>query len=184
MSEHVIHLTVLEAAGESWTLLATELGVCRILFPHDELESVLPWIMKHKPGARLEENRDLFERFGVIEALEDYFAGMPVSFDRIPLDLWGTPFQLEVWKALGRIPHGEVRTYREVAEAIGRPKAVRAVGAANGANPVPVVLPCHRVVGSNKTLVGYRGGLTIKTRLLELEGVEPIEPAGHARFLF
>jgi methylated-DNA-[protein]-cysteine S-methyltransferase len=82
----------------------------------------------------------------------------------------GTEFQLSVWNYLTRIPYGETRSYAQVAEAIGRPKAVRAVGAANGSNPVAIIVPCHRVIGSSGKLTGYGGGLPLKKRLLELEG--------------
>ena len=87
----------------------------------------------------------------------------------VPLDLHGTPFQLAAWRALAGIPYGETRTYGEQADAIGRPTAVRAIGAANGRNPVSIVLPCHRVIGSNGSLVGFGGGLEVKAALLELE---------------
>jgi methylated-DNA-[protein]-cysteine S-methyltransferase len=86
------------------------------------------------------------------------------------LDLEGTDFQLRVWHELLTIPYGETRSYAQIAEAIGRPKAVRAVGAANGSNPVAILVPCHRVIGSNGKLTGYGGGLPLKKRLLELEG--------------
>jgi O-6-methylguanine DNA methyltransferase len=100
--------------------------------------------------------------------LEAYFAGRLRNFD-LPLDLQGTPFQLSVWRRLVDIPYGETRSYRDIAAAIGKPTAVRAVGAANGANPVAIVVPCHRVIGANGKLVGYGGGLHWKQRLLELE---------------
>lgn len=80
------------------------------------------------------------------------------------------PFQVSVWQALFRIPYGETRSYAEIASAIGRPRAVRAVGAANGANPVAIIVPCHRVIGSDGTLTGYGGGLPTKRWLLSLEG--------------
>lgn len=87
----------------------------------------------------------------------------------VPLDLQGTPFQLRVWKELLRIPYGETRSYGEIARAIGRPKAARAVGMANHWNPVAIVVPCHRVVASDGSLGGYAGGLRMKSRLLRLE---------------
>lgn len=101
--------------------------------------------------------------------LEAYFAGTLRRFD-VPLDRQGTPFQKRVWRELEGIPFGETRSYRQIATAIGTENAVRAVGAANGANPVPIVVPCHRVIGSSGKLVGYGGGLELKKRLLELEG--------------
>jgi O-6-methylguanine DNA methyltransferase len=102
--------------------------------------------------------------------LEEYFAGRRLVF-RLPLDLeQGTAFQRRVWRALLDIPYGHTMSYKEVAMTIGQPSAVRAVGAANGANPIPIVVPCHRVVASDGTLGGYGGGLSIKRDLLDLEG--------------
>lgn len=101
--------------------------------------------------------------------LKEYFAGRRHHFE-LPLAAGGTPFQQSVWQALTHIPYGELRTYRDIACTIGREKAVRAVGAANGRNPIPIVVPCHRVIGSNGTLTGFAGGLAIKQQLLELEG--------------
>ncbi len=160
-----------------------ERTVPRPFFPHETLEKALPWLHRHAAGLALVEENGIFEEFGVKGLLESYFQGELVMFDEVPLDLWGTPFQKAVWTELGRIPYGQTRSYREVAEAVGRPSAVRAVGAANGANPLPVLLPCHRVIGTNRKLTGYRGGLSIKLALLELEGVDRVEPVGHARFV-
>jgi methylated-DNA-[protein]-cysteine S-methyltransferase len=100
--------------------------------------------------------------------LQAYFAGTLYRFD-LPLDLHGTGFQVRVWRALLDVPYGETRSYRYLAENIGAPTAVRAVGAANGANPLPIVVPCHRIIGSSGALTGYGGGLPLKRRLLELE---------------
>ena len=100
--------------------------------------------------------------------LREYFAGKRRTFD-LPLAPRGTAFQLSVWNELRRIPYGTTRSYRDVALAIGKPAAVRAVGAANGANPLPIVVPCHRVVGSNGSLTGFGGGLAAKRFLLDLE---------------
>lgn len=101
--------------------------------------------------------------------LTEYFAGERQAFS-LPLSAGGTIFQNEVWSALANIPYGELRSYSDIAIAIGRPKAVRAVGAANGRNPLPIIVPCHRVIGSNGSLTGFAGGIPLKTRLLELEG--------------
>lgn len=105
---------------------------------------------------------------GVVEQLEAYFAGERTTFD-VPLAPRGTPFQQRVWTQLRTIGYGQTRSYRDVAEAIGAPKAMRAVGLANGRNPISIVVPCHRVVGANGTLTGYGGGLHNKQLLLELE---------------
>jgi len=102
------------------------------------------------------------------DELDAYLRGELTRFS-VSLDLQGTPFQLSVWQALREIPYGEVRSYAAIAQAIGRPSAVRAVGAANGANPVPVIVPCHRVIGSNGELVGFGAGVEWKLRLLGTE---------------
>lgn len=100
--------------------------------------------------------------------LEEYFAGTRTSFD-VTLAPRGTPFQCDVWRALAAIPYGTTATYAEIARAIGRPLAVRAVGAANGRNPLSIIVPCHRVIGRDGTLTGYAGGIENKRFLLELE---------------
>jgi methylated-DNA-[protein]-cysteine S-methyltransferase len=100
--------------------------------------------------------------------LTEYFAGERREFD-LPLKLRGTEFQLSVLEALQQIPYGETTSYAEIAERVGRPKAVRAVGAANGRNPIPIIVPCHRVIGSHGELTGFGGGLDTKEALLRLE---------------
>ena len=107
----------------------------------------------------------------------EYFAGTRRSFD-LPFDLQGTEFQLEVWRALAEIPYGETRTYGEQAAALGRPRAVRAVGSANGRNPLSIVLPCHRVVGSDGALRGFAGGLEVKAALLAFEHGQVLSTPG------
>ena len=104
----------------------------------------------------------------VFRQLDEYFAGTRRTFD-FPYRLHGTPFQEKVWAALRDIPYGETRSYKDIAEAIGRPKAFRAVGMANHANPIFIAIPCHRVSGASGSLVGYGGGLEMKKALLELE---------------
>jgi methylated-DNA-[protein]-cysteine S-methyltransferase len=106
---------------------------------------------------------------GAVTALRAYFAGDLHAIDAVPVDLNGTPFQQRVWTALRGIPAGRPVSYGSLARAIGTPTAVRAVGAANGANPVAIVVPCHRVIGSNGTLTGYGGGLDRKRWLLQHE---------------
>ncbi|MFM1652899.1 methylated-DNA--[protein]-cysteine S-methyltransferase [Brevibacillus sp. B_LB10_24] len=176
--------TRLELDGRNWLIMATEGGVCRIVFPHEGLEDWRGWAKRVAPDAEPKEDMAAVQRTGVIDRLRAYFAGERVSFKEVPLDLIGTPFQQQVWTALGNVPYGETRTYRDIAEAVGRPKAVRAVGAANGANPVPVLLPCHRIIGADRKLTGFRGGLEMKRRLLGLEGIEGVEDGGHERFRF
>ena len=111
------------------------------------------------------------ELLGEVEAqFDEYFSGRRTAFD-LPLDAAGTPFQLAVWERLSAIPFGQTRSYRDIAVELGKPGASRAVGLANGANPISVVVPCHRVIGADGSLTGFGGGLAIKQRLLEHEGV-------------
>ena len=106
--------------------------------------------------------------------LGEYFAGARTSFD-LPLAPRGTEFQQAVWRALRTIPFGETRSYADIARALGQPTATRAVGAANGKNPIAIVVPCHRVIGADGSLTGYAGGLPTKAWLLRHEGLRPIE---------
>lgn len=100
--------------------------------------------------------------------LDEYFQGKRTIFS-LPFKLTGTPFQLAVWKELQNIPYGKTTSYKEIAQKINKPKACRAVGMANNKNPLPIIIPCHRVIGSNGKLIGYAGGLKLKNYLLELE---------------
>ena len=121
------------------------------------------------PGSDLAEEGDGGAAAALLESqLYDYFRGRLVRFT-VPLDLQGTAFQREVWGRVLEIPYGRTCTYSEVARAIGRPLAARAVGAANGANPVPILVPCHRLVGASGDLTGYGGGIELKRWLLRLE---------------
>ncbi len=103
-----------------------------------------------------------------------YFDKKLKSFD-LALDLVATPFQLSVWQELLKIPYGEIRAYKDIALAVGKEKGFRAIGMANNRNPVPIVIPCHRVIGSNKALVGYGGGIETKVKLLKLEGLNIVD---------
>jgi O-6-methylguanine DNA methyltransferase len=142
-------------------------GLGRLSLPGEPPETCVEWARRWYPRARLVHHADLLDRLR--EQLGEYFEGRRRDF-ALPLDLRGTAFQARVWQALCAIPWGRTSTYADVAHAIGRPRAVRAVGVANGANPVPIVVPCHRVVGSDGRLTGYGGGLALKRRLLTLEG--------------
>ena len=113
-------------------------------------------------------NQDLARQDLARQEIEEYLNGDRKSFT-FPLDMQGTPFQIEVWNELLNIPYGETRSYGEIAAAVGRPRAARAVGSAIGANPLSIIVPCHRVIGKNGSLVGFGGGLRLKERLLLLE---------------
>ena len=118
------------------------------------------------PQVEWKQNRAAFSE--VIRQLQAYFRGELKEFD-VPLAMEGTDFQLRVWSELRVIPYGETISYLQLAERIGNPKAVRAVGLANGSNPIPIIVPCHRVIGSDGSLTGFGGGLPTKKLLLELE---------------
>ncbi|MDI6857117.1 MAG: methylated-DNA--[protein]-cysteine S-methyltransferase [Dehalococcoidia bacterium] len=147
-------------------------GLCGVMGPQDDAVGVEEGM--RLLGADGPVDSDESRRWG--ELLRRYASGEAVSFD-LPLDLTGgTPFQQAVWRALMEIPRGETRSYRWVAERVGRPGAARAVGQAVGANPLPFVVPCHRVIGGDGGLCGFGGGLPLKKRLLELEGALPATP--------
>ena len=140
-------------------LLAGDDGaLCLVSFPEGAMrrDPEPDWIYNEKPFAAARQQ------------LTEYFAGERKTFD-LPLKLGGTDFQMSVLQALRQIPYGETATYADIAERIGRPKAVRAVGAANGRNPIPIIVPCHRVIGSHGDLTGFGGGLDTKEALLRLE---------------
>jgi methylated-DNA-[protein]-cysteine S-methyltransferase len=140
-------------------LAATTEGLRAVLWPRDD--------QRRAVGAGVEAGADRMLAEAARQ-LDEYFAGARTSFD-LQLDLRGTAFQLAAWNALAEIPFGETRSYAEQAERIGRPAAYRAVGAANGRNPLSIVLPCHRVLGSDGSLTGFAGGLDAKRRLLDHE---------------
>lgn len=142
------------------TLVAGERGLAAILWENDA-----PGRVRLGPLAETADHPVLLE---TERQLNEYFAGKRREFS-LPFDVAGTAFQKEVWLALSTIPFGETRTYAEIAAQIGRPRAVRAVGAANGKNPLSLVVPCHRVIGSNGKLTGFAGGLKTKEWLLRFE---------------
>jgi len=134
----------------------------------------------HSHGVEMESTRETQPlpagvsqqwRDQVAQAVQDYFAGKPGSFEALPLDLQGSPFHLRVWQELRKIPRGETVSYQELARRVGNPQASRAVGQACGANPIPLIIPCHRVIASNGTLGGFSSGLPRKRWLLEHEQV-------------
>jgi methylated-DNA-[protein]-cysteine S-methyltransferase len=142
------------------TLIATDKGLAAVLWENDN-----PARVRVKASAENRRHPVLVE---AERQLKDYFAGKRKTF-ALDLDFDGTAFQKKVWNALLAIPFGETRSYRDIARQIGRPKAVRAVGAANGRNPISIIAPCHRVIGTNGKLTGFAGGLDAKAALLRLE---------------
>ncbi len=143
-------------------LAATERGLAAVIFPN---QKDIPFPKRDgSPKARAHLAK-------AEKALERYFEGKQKDFSELTLAAEGTAFQKSVWKALARIPFGETRSYADIARAIGNPKGVRAVGLANGRNPIPVIVPCHRVIGADGSLTGFGGGLPTKKWLLEFEGI-------------
>lgn len=153
--------TVASPVGEL-TLVASDKGLAAILWENDDPDRV-------RLAPRSEDRAHPVLREAERQ-LGEYFAGTREAFD-LPLDFHGTDFQKRVWQQLLAIPFGETRSYGEIARALGQPGASRAVGAANGKNPISIVAPCHRVIGSGGALTGFAGGLEAKQRLLALEGL-------------
>ncbi len=156
MTPNLHHFEFLESPFGNWRIEATEKGICCIKL----VENVSD-----------ESNPSKITKQAVKE-LKNYFKGTLRRFS-VPLDLKGTEFQQKVWKEVSYVEYGSTKSYAFVANEIGNPEAVRAVGTANGSNPVPIVIPCHRIVGSNGTLTGYAYGVKLKEELLKLEGAIP-----------
>jgi len=150
------------------TITANKMGVLRIDFgDYDSNQIVINnWLKKWLDTNNIQQNDELL--FASRQQLTEYFLGKRKEFN-LPLLLFGTPFQKLVWQTLTNIPYGETRSYKEIALEINSPKSVRAIGGANHQNPIPIIIPCHRVIGSNGELVGYGGGIEIKKYLLEFE---------------
>jgi methylated-DNA-[protein]-cysteine S-methyltransferase len=154
-----VYKTMKSPVGEL-KLVASDKGLSAILWENDSPSRV-------RLGTPVRDNNHPVLREAE-QQLQDYFSGKRKTFS-IKLDTAGTVFQKKVWQALLTIPFGETRSYSQIAEQIGHPKAVRAVGAANGRNPLSIIAPCHRVIGANGKLTGFAGGLTHKASLLALE---------------
>ncbi|SFI38203.1 methylated-DNA-[protein]-cysteine S-methyltransferase [Paenibacillus sp. UNC496MF] len=167
--------------GRPIRLAATETGLCLVTLPGESFDRWQSVLRKRIPGAAFAE--DAVRMAPYVRELDEYLAGGRKAF-AVPTDYRGTPFQMAVWRELGRIPFGETRSYSELAAALGKEAAVRAVGAANGANPMPIVVPCHRLIGKDGALTGFRGGMRMKEALLRLEGFGDFAARGHERYRF
>ncbi|MEE2674699.1 MAG: methylated-DNA--[protein]-cysteine S-methyltransferase [Myxococcota bacterium] len=162
----VIHTAEFDSPIGSLRIASTSTGLAYIQLPQANGRGFDGWRTRHAPSAVVKQGFEPNRASGaqIIEFLE----GKREAFD-LPLDLRGTDFQVAVYEEVARIPFGETRSYKQIAAAIGRPTATRAVGAANGANPVSLVVPCHRVIATNGHLHGYGGGLDLKAKLLAME---------------
>jgi O-6-methylguanine DNA methyltransferase len=162
----VLHTAEFDSPIGPLRVASSERGLAYIQLPHQSGRGFDGWRTRHALDARVEPGFEPNRPY-VAQILE-FLDGKRREFE-LPLDLRGTDFQLAVYEQVERIPFGESRSYAQVAAAIGRPRATRAVGAANGANPIPLIVPCHRVIGSRGQLQGYGGGLDLKARLLAME---------------
>lgn len=152
--------------GWSFYIAATDKGLCFVGSQNESIDELKVWFEKNRPKAELAEDSARMAAYA--DQLVEYLIGERKSFD-LPVDIIGTEFQNAVWTELKNIPFGEKKTYTDIAEKIGKPKSVRAVGSAIGKNPVMIVVPCHRVIAKSGKLAGFRGGIPMKERLLELE---------------
>jgi methylated-DNA-[protein]-cysteine S-methyltransferase len=165
----MIFWTKLDHEAFNLYIAATEKGLCYVGSPGQTFEEYLNAILKRFPSAELKEDREFMQPY--LNELSEYFEGSRTTFS-MPVDVKGTPFQEAIWEALKEIPYGKTFSYSDIADKIGKPAAVRAVGTAIGANPVLITVPCHRVIGKNGSITGYRGGIEMKQYLLDLEGIK------------
>jgi O-6-methylguanine DNA methyltransferase len=148
------------------TLVGSERGLFHVFLPRGGRAVTGSLLRKTIPGVQFVRNDARMAE--PVRQLREYFEGKRTEFS-VALDVQGTAFQMKVWKALTRVAYGETESYTDIGRRIGRPQAARAVGAACGANPVPIIIPCHRIVGRDGSLTGFAGGLPMKEKLLELE---------------
>ncbi len=166
----VVYARVESPVGIVW-VASTAAGICRIELGAERPGSFLSWLSRHLRPVELYEDAELMTV--ATSQLGEYFSGERQAFD-LPLDVHGTAFQRAVWSQVACIPYGATASYGDIAQLVGKPKGSRAVGAAVGANPLPIVIPCHRVIGSSGDLVGFGAGLDMKERLLRLEDAYPL----------
>lgn len=182
--------SVVSASGVALELYSGELALVAIGLPNPKSNAILEgWLKRRFPEVVIEPAGRRHRDFEA--QLVEYFEGRRRLFD-LPYVLHGSDFQKDVWNAVARVPYGSTASYGEIAHIVGRPEASRAVGAANGANPIPIIIPCHRIIGASGALTGYGGGLPLKRRLLALEGSlrtpavqmrlkwDALEPGAHA----
>ncbi len=164
--KQLVEYAVLEFKQWKLFMAKTEKGLCYTGAPGQPHEECKAWIQKRFPLAELKESKKSLQPY--INEFQDYFKRNSQTFS-LPLDVKGTPFQEQVWEAVKKVTYGKTCSYADIAALIQKPAAVRAVGGAIGANPVLIALPCHRVIGKNGLITGYRGGLKLKKWLIELE---------------
>ena len=168
MNTNVFYAQMETPIGPIW-VASTDKVICAVGLGAEQPEDIFGWLARHVDSGPPQENPGALSE--ALSQLRAYFSGDRRAFD-LPLDVRGTDFQRSVWEQVALIPYCETASYGEIARGIGRPESARAVGAAVGANPLPIIIPCHRVIGADGSLTGYGGGLEIKEALLRLEGVE------------
>lgn len=161
-----IYYTILDTTIGQLLIASSAKGLVRIILPREGNPDLLSRLRKEHPKETLIENQEKNRK--ALEQLREYFDGLRTEFS-LAVDLRGTHFQKSVWNAVARVPHGQTRSYGEIARQIGKPRACRAVGGANRANPLPIVIPCHRIIGSDGSMTGFGGGISLKEKLLKLE---------------
>jgi O-6-methylguanine DNA methyltransferase len=170
MVEEIAYARLESRIGTVW-VASTQTGLCKVSLGRGQSGAFFSWLSEHV-GPR--EPREEPESIAFATSqLHEYFSGSRRAFD-LPLDVRGTSFQRAVWSQVVRIPYGATATYGDIAQLVGKPKASRAVGGAVGANPLPIVIPCHRVIGAGGALTGFGSGLDVKEMLLRLEGAYPL----------
>jgi methylated-DNA-[protein]-cysteine S-methyltransferase len=167
--EDVFYTRLESQIGTVW-IASTQYGVCKISLGADQSGAFLSWLLRTVRATRPREEPQLMAE--IVGQFHEYFSGSRQMFD-LSLDVRGTSFQRAVWSQVVRIPYGATATYGDIAQLVGKPRASRAVGAAVGANPLPIVVPCHRVIGADGSLTGFASGLDVKETLLRLEGAYP-----------
>ncbi|ASK60956.1 cysteine methyltransferase [Virgibacillus phasianinus] len=166
ISKGIISWSLFEYQNWQFYLAATSKGLCYVGSPNSPFDELKNWVMYHFPQDELKKTTTMLEPCKT--EFREYLQGKRETFT-FPVDIRGTEFQQKIWHTLNQIPYGATYTYTQIAELAQRPSAVRAVGTAIGANPVLISVPCHRVIGKNGKLTGYRGGLEMKKQLLHLE---------------
>lgn len=170
MVEEIAYARLESQIGTVW-VASTEAGLCKVSLGGERADAFFSWLAEHIGPHEPREKSEAVV-FAMAQ-LQEYFSGSRHTFD-LPLDVRGTAFQRAVWSQVMRIPYGATATYGDIAQLVGKPRASRAVGGAVGANPLPIVIPCHRVIGAQGLLTGFGAGLDTKEALLRLEGAYPL----------
>ena len=162
----MIFYTTMDSSIGRLVIASTNRGLIRIMLPRENNSDSLARLQEAYPGQSIIEDSD--KNRDAVKQLREYFEGTRTLFS-LPLELRGTEFQKSVWRTVARVPYGQTKSYGDIAREIRKPKACRAVGAANGANPIPIVIPCHRIIGSDGSMTGFGGGIPLKEKLLRME---------------